>query len=233
MDRAPLTEALHMGLITRSGISFCEVSDRLLFLDLYADRYFLIAEDAERSLREVIGGCCFGPEQRQALGGLLRAGVLLETNDDRVPQCFESPSAPTTSLLDGGARPARLRERLNALSMLSVARVQLRFVALHVILGRLEASKSSQPDSASYSSQRLQEVADAFEWTSRMIRSHDQCLARSLAATRRLTVLGVPAELVIGVRLRPFAAHSWAQVKHFLVNDHIDTVRTDTPILAI
>jgi len=221
-----------MGLITRSGVSFCEVSDRLLFLDLYADRYFLIAEDAERSLREVIGGCCFGSEQRRALGGLLRAGVLLETSDDRVPRCFESPSAPTTSLLDG-ARPARLRERLKALSMLSVARVQLRFAALHVILGRLEASKAAQPDSARFSSQRLQEVADAFEWTSRMIRSHDQCLARSLAATRRLTVLGVPAELVIGVRLRPFAAHSWAQVKHFLVNDHIDTVRTYTPILAI
>jgi len=222
-----------MGLIIRSGVSFCEVSDRLLFLDLYADRYFLIAEDAERSLREVIGGCSFGSEQRQALGGLLRAGILLETSDDRVPQCFESPSAPTTSLLDGSARPARLRECVKALSMLSVARVQLRFAALHVILGRLEASKASQPDSASYSSQRLQEVADAFEWTSRMIRSHDQCLARSLAATRRLTVLGVPAELVIGVRLRPFAAHSWTQVKHFLVNDHIDTVRTYTPILAI
>jgi hypothetical protein len=77
------------------------------------------------------------------------------------------------------------------------------------------------------------DVAVAFERTARIVRSHDQCLSRSLALARRLAALGLPADLVIGVRLRPFAAHCWVHAGEWLVNDRIDTVRTYTPILSV
>jgi hypothetical protein len=38
---------------------------------------------------------------------------------------------------------------------------------------------------------------------------------------------------VIGVKLRPFAAHSWVQSGPWLVNDRIDMIRAYTPIMAV
>jgi Transglutaminase-like superfamily len=48
-----------------------------------------------------------------------------------------------------------------------------------------------------------------------------------------LLELGVWPTVVLAVRTQPFAAHSWAQHEHWLVNDRIDHVRKFTPILGI
>jgi hypothetical protein len=75
----------------------------------------------------------------------------------------------------------------------------------------------------------LARVAAAFDASARLTRSHDQCLARSAAAATRLAMLGIGVDLVIGVRVRPFAAHCWIQTNAWLVNDRHDTVRAYAP----
>lgn len=61
----------------------------------------------------------------------------------------------------------------------------------------------------------------------------DQCLVRSFALALALRRLEITCNLVIGVKVHPFAAHSWVQSGSVLLNDRIDTVRDFTPILVI
>jgi len=44
---------------------------------------------------------------------------------------------------------------------------------------------------------------------------------------------GLAADLVVGVRLNPFAAHSWVQAGSHVLNDRMDSVRTYTPVLVL
>lgn len=63
--------------------------------------------------------------------------------------------------------------------------------------------------------------------------SHDACLRDSLTLVRYLAAEQLHARWVIGVRSRPFAAHSWVQVGHLVLNDLHETVRGYTPILVV
>lgn len=217
-----------MGYALRHGVSFCDVGDRLVFLDIVTDRYFMLGEEAEAAFRAIrAGNCEFGPVH----AALKRSNVLVETISNGVPEPCALARVPMASLLDEANVEPSVEERLRALLLLATARAQLRRKPLHVLLGGLANAKmrTGIPRPA----QSLSAVSAAFEWTARMMRSHDQCLARSLSITRRAIDLGVSATLVIGVRLRPFAAHSWAQMDGGLINDRHDNVRTYTPILAI
>lgn len=220
-----------MGHALRTGISFCEVSDRLLFLDLVADRYFCLGDSMERAFRSVIA--CEKVDEREALTGLVRSGILVETAEERLPQAFRRESRPGASLLDTPARSVGIGHKLAAISALATTHLSLRLGGLHRTLNKLAHAKLMPGGTSRDASRSLHDVATAFEWTARIVRSHDQCLPRSIAVARRLAALGLAADLVIGVRLRPFAAHCWVEVDGRLVNDRLDTVRTYTPILSV
>lgn len=63
--------------------------------------------------------------------------------------------------------------------------------------------------------------------------THDRCLHDSLALIHFLTTRGLIAQWVIGVRLRPFGAHSWVQRGSVVLNDQPDHVRAYEPILVV
>lgn len=222
-----------MGHVLRLGISFCEVSERLLFLDVVADRYFCLGEKAERAFRALVDRRDLDLEMCRILAGLVESGILVKTADNRLPTVFHLNCTPSASLLDAPARRVGVGHLLAAMSTLAVARLSLRFGDLHAALQRLAEAKSAPGTVPQTVPQPIYDVAAAFEWTARVVRSHDQCLSRSIAVARRIAALGLPADLVIGVRLRPFAAHCWVQAGGWLVNDRIDTIRTYTPILSV
>jgi Transglutaminase-like superfamily len=222
-----------VGLALRTGISFCDVSDRLLFLDVVADRYFCLGKSAEHAFRTMTRRHELNSQEMRALAGLLRSGILVETTGASVPSPFSPIGNPTASLLDLSLPHADLGQVAAALSALVATRLFLRFGRLQSVLHKLAAAKPPSTAMAPIVPEAMQAVAVAFERTARMVRSHDQCLPRSVALARRLAALGLSADLIIGVRLRPFAAHSWVQAGTWLVNDRIDTVRTYTPILSV
>jgi hypothetical protein len=120
-----------------------------------------------------------------------------------------------------------------ALRDLAATHFDLRFRSLNAVLCSLARQKSRaicQPATAPGSAQA---VAGAFDWSACLVRSHDRCLPRSIAVARRLAKLGIAADLVNGVSLYPFAAHSWVQCGTALVNDRPDGVRHFMPILSI
>lgn len=220
-----------MGFALRSGVSFCEVGDRLLFLDVPADRYFCLSESAEREFQLLLKTGALISDG--AVVRMLQTGMLVEVEGESLPLPCRAPLAPSDSLLDLQLPKPRASMQLGALQGLMAARLSVRLQPLQRVLEQLPVRKArvrlNQADRADV----MREVAAAFDWTRTMMRSHDQCLPRSLAVAQRLASLGVEADFVMGVSLNPFAAHSWVQCGASLVNDRVDAVRHFTPILCI
>lgn len=63
--------------------------------------------------------------------------------------------------------------------------------------------------------------------------AHDRCLHDSLSLTRFLARGRIFPRWVIGVKTRPFAAHSWVQAGHLVLNDVPEHVRRYTPVLVV
>ena len=222
-----------MGLMLCADISFCDVADRLMFLDLKADRYFCLGPLAEAGFRAAISGAQPAGEWEAALRPLIQCGILVPTTDDCRPSACSGSASPVKSFLDCGYAEVPIRLRMAALKDLAVAQLALKFRSLSAVLGALRLQKSRAAYHSDAMSASAQDVAAAFEWSSRIVRTHDRCLPRSIAVAQRLASLNIAAELVIGVSLYPFAAHSWVQCGTALVNDSPDGVRHFTPILTI
>ncbi|TPE62602.1 lasso peptide biosynthesis B2 protein [Sandaracinobacter neustonicus] len=222
-----------MGLMLRPGVSYCEVAGRLIFLDLEADRYFCLGRRAEAAFRAATAGLAEAGEQDDALLSLTQSGMLISTSDDSRPSACRGLEMPETSLLDDIRAGAPVSLRIAALRDLATTHFALRWRPLNVVLRRLAQQKSRAATRLSTERVTAQAVAAAFDWSSAIVRSHGRCLPRSIAVAQRLARLGISADLVVGVSLYPFAAHSWVQCSSALVNDRLDGVRHFTPILVI
>ncbi|WP_206240145.1 lasso peptide biosynthesis B2 protein [Novosphingobium terrae] len=225
-----------MGFQLRSGISFCEVSDRLLFLDVVADRYFCLQPGAEHAFRNMVSGADLDDSDARELDGMIRAGTLLQTRDHRTPTPLRGTRHASLSMLDsveGQELSVSSGAICGALIAIFIARFSLQHRRLHATLRAIDLRKIPWPRSGQVDLEAVQAAATAFEATSRFVRSHDKCLSRSIALARYLAARELPADLMIGVKLRPFAAHAWVQSGRWLVNDRIDMVRDYTPILVV
>lgn len=214
----------------RSGVSFCEVGDRLIFLDIRADRYFGLGASAEIAFRRAMAGLPVDKDDPPT-ARLIERGILV-VRAPFAPRACPAPAAASESLLDLHRPRVAIHSLLGACGALAAARVTLRWTGLVSTLDHVRARRERQP-AVTGASDRLPEVAAAFDQSARLMRSHDQCLARSIAIMHRLASFGAAAELVIGVRLRPFAAHCWVQQGALLISDRVDQVRSYTPILVL
>lgn len=219
-----------MGFALRPGVSFCDVSGRLVFLDVHADRYFALSPAHEQTFRQLLDL----PDQAGRLAeGCPVPGLLVETDTPTALRPVTLHRVADASLLDDPNPSGRVFHLVGALAHIRRARHILRHGGLHHVLDDLARAKAAATPGSMPDPDRLRGMATAFEMTARLVRSHDQCLPRSIALARRCLAVGLPVDLVIGVKLRPFSAHCWVQAGSWLVNDHIDNVRSFTPVLTI
>lgn len=66
-----------------------------------------------------------------------------------------------------------------------------------------------------------------------VLSARDRCLHDSLSLIRFLGARGLFPQWVIGVRTRPFTAHSWVQSGDLVLNDQHEHVRAFHPILVV
>lgn len=76
-------------------------------------------------------------------------------------------------------------------------------------------------------------VISAFEHARLIRTAADRCLPRSIAMALRLARYGYRADVVLGVKLAPFAAHCWVQCGDEVLNDSLEEVQRYVPILVI
>ncbi|MFT7773085.1 lasso peptide biosynthesis B2 protein [Roseateles sp.] len=116
-----------------------------------------------------------------------------------------------------------------------ITRSWLKRHSLAVIAGKIGQLRRLQP--AEVASNRPTDLRLAASWYLRMrplvITSHDKCLHDSLTLVRFLATERLYPQWVVGVRTRPFAAHSWVQSDSLVLNDAHEYVRGFTPILIV
>ena len=106
---------------------------------------------------------------------------------------------------------------------------------LSAIVERIVDLRASSPAVAEHAHQDRLQSAVAWYLRTRPLLStaHEQCLKDSLTLIRFLASERLYPQWVIGVRTRPFAAHSWVQEGSLVLNDVHETVRRYTPILVV
>lgn len=218
-----------MGYMLRPGLTYCETSGRLVFLDAAADRYFCLSADAESTFRDLAAGRLAAVLPAALLG----TGLLVETPLPNVPLPCVHRTPPGASMLDAGTASGSMVLLATAMIRLHMVQRALRRDRLGRLLERLRTAKSMLDDTAQAPIALLQRLACDFERTARLTRSHDQCLSRSITLAQIAFARALRVDLVIGVRLHPFAAHSWVQAGESLLNDRVDSARTFTPILVL
>lgn len=205
-----------MHCIDPDRCAWCEIDGSLIVLDIVADRYFRLTEARSREAIDALGGP--GPGSGGQPSGLAR------------PPEWMLPVRQSPAVSEG---PFRLSDVAHALWV--QRRVERRLAAfpfsqvlfeLHQVIAARRARETGSCDAAN-------RIIRAFEH-SRLLRSAaDRCLPRSIAMALCLAARGVTAQLVIGVKLAPFGAHSWVQWRDEVLNDQVEEVLRYRPILII
>ena len=224
--------AFTMFYALRDGVTFCETGGRFLFLDVPRDRYFCLGQRLEVAFRDFLN-VDEEIDRRRAPAILIEQGLLIPAEEKAEIRPAPAPAEVSGSILDeisGAASGMRLV--FMAATALQSARRSLRRRGLASTLDKLAALRRA-PVRQPGGEQRLAKTVAAFEQINLLFSPLDQCLPRSIALAETLWQAGVEAKFVIGVRARPFLAHSWVQCGPIAANERVDIVRTFTPILVI
>lgn len=199
------------------------MGDVFVFLDLRADRYFLLHGDAARRFERFLAGTLSAAD----------ADWLSERRIISPAFAAQEParSAPTvrSSIFDVEMPAACLRDTAAAIGAQIRARYELRSRSLGRIIKSIDhpeiLSRTLAPEG-------YRAAAAAFRRARHFFPAIDECLPRGIAMKRLLCRQRREAALVIGVTL-PFSAHCWVQAGDVVLTDPIDVVLPFEPILVV
>lgn len=234
------------GLRLATHVRACRIDDQVILLDLRRGKYIGVAGPQLRSLaNEVEGWPGFSPRPQDhaltpaidgASGPLLSQGLLTRhratpSTDGSVPEA--TASLDFQSLHERSSDSTRRVCRF--VYSTTIAAFWLRCRSLHAIATAVAARRDrTRTSPTSTSIELLCQTATAYERLRPFVyTSQDKCLRDSLALTSFLQREGLVAHWVIGVKTRPFGAHSWVQSDTMVLNDQHDHVRQFTPILVV
>ncbi|MBL8304867.1 MAG: lasso peptide biosynthesis B2 protein [Ideonella sp.] len=223
----------------------CEVDGQVILLDLLADRYLGIPQRS--GLAQAIDGWPGNPVVDSGTTGqrdldgvaatLARRGLLVDapTGTPHTVRPIASPSRSLDALATTG--DVHVGPGLFGRFLLSAVTTgwTLRHRSLLDISASLDAARGAAgARGADKVSGELTTLVAVYEHLRPLVfTARDNCLYDSLALHRFLALNGVDATWVIGVRVRPFGAHSWLQVGDTVLNDQRDHVLQFRPILVV
>jgi hypothetical protein len=233
-----------LSLCLAPHVRACDVGGQVILLDLRHNRYLGIGGPASPSLAGHVRGWPEGtagsgnasPTAAQPLiDRFLHQGLLTV---GETPMSHASVMEATSSIdaePAGGHAPLHAMQVLRFLRAAAKAALWLRWRSLDTIVAsvakrharvRRHAHRRSRPATLALAStyERLRPLA---------LSAEDQCLRDSLALMNFLSAEGASAQWVIGVKARPFGAHSWVQLGPTVLNDQHEHVRRFTPILVV
>ena len=225
----------------------CHVDGQVILLDLRRNQYVGVGGRHMRALEEQVKDWPVMPvssvadadaaatgalKQRLLTQGLLTSHPSKRRNDSAVEEAtstLDFEGVPTHSIVN-----ARRIGRF--LQSVAVTSLRLRFRSLHGIEKTLTARRARHQaalaDGASreavFSVAAVYDTLRPFALTAR-----DKCLQDSLALIDFMASERLFPRWVIGVKTRPFAAHSWVQCGGAVLNDQHEHVRRFRPILVV
>lgn len=211
----------------RDNLSCCICGDRVIFLDLAADRYFCLAAPLDHAMKTWLAGAATDREE----GALLDRGILAKAQD-------AVPVPRSASVLSAKADlPAGLSVRgtdaVRAAATQVAVAIGLRLRPLREMVGACTKAASAAVLPPEPIETRARLIVACMERSAFYLGSTNRCLTRALATIKMCRRQGVPAKLVFGVRVDPFAAHAWVQFHDRVVVGDFEQVRLFTPILSV
>jgi hypothetical protein len=167
---------------------------------------------------------------------LTEAGILARADGRPVASPTAIPAQPLSSAADEQDESAPLRwHHVTSMVRASAwARYALRARSLLAVAQALQQARGrTGPRDIEQQVSRVLELTHAF----RALRpffygARDRCLLHALTLTHFLALYGLYPAWVIGVRTRPWGAHSWVQWGSLLLDGRPDDVYEYTPILV-
>ena len=217
----------------RDGIGFARFEGRTIVLDVAADRYWQIGEDAGLALEAIATGRV-GVIDERALSRLITRGFVVPAGDEPVRPspngCMPSPadSALERSILAG--RP-NWTTACEVMALTLLARIALRARPLKTVLDRLSARRDGGRPKRPVPA--LEMLAQQFGQVRRLLPFRPLCLPDSIAFLWFAARRGHAPRLVFGVEAFPFTAHCWVQDGIMVLTDARDHARQFKPILVI
>ncbi|WP_049781719.1 lasso peptide biosynthesis B2 protein [Asticcacaulis excentricus] len=235
MAASPQTETVHppAGYALAEGLSYCFVDGRVVFFDRSQNRYFASTSTGASALSRLLEGEALTCEDAMEIEALARNGVLRPQPRQGVIPPPTGYNLPTQSAPLSDA-PSIAPYRARVLGTRLLVGLALRVLPLHTnllwLIHRKRRAKR-RPDTGTDSD--LHALLGCFGGSRHLLSMNDQCLPTSLALCHFLLSYGHTADVVIGVRLRPFAAHAWVQRGEVLLSDTLENVRPFTPVAVI
>lgn len=204
-----------MNIPAGQKIAWVIVCDQFIFLDIEKDRYFRLTEPAN-------------------------ACALLQAAARGTPDWSQPPEFPRPADWQRATKSAfPLRDGRFSISGIAAAmwlekRIANRLAqtgfeqTLLWVRTILDCARSNEPMAG-----EALGIASDFQRAHLLKSAAGKCLIQSLAMAVRCASTKVSANVVIGVRANPFAAHCWCQIKDMVLNDTLEEVRRFTPILVI
>ncbi|UYY57175.1 lasso peptide biosynthesis B2 protein [Sphingomonas sp. S2-65] len=215
-----------MSIVLRSGLSWCTPAGQTVFLDLTRDRYFCLSETPDALFRRWAAGEALAPPEQ----AMLVANGVAEMGEGDPPAPAEHVPATRDHAVSNGSRRSVPEVTAAIIGQLG-ARRWLRRLPLSTVVARLAQTPGVEVGARDETC--LRKIAGAFVASAMVVRAADQCLPRAIAAQRLCRRQGQDAALIFGVRLDPFAAHSWVQAGDAVVVGDLEQVRLYTPILVV
>jgi hypothetical protein len=213
----------------RQDVYCCNANNRFVFLDLRKDRYFCLPKRAEDAFQSALDSA--SEIDLEALRPLMSAGALVRTESPARLLLLTSSEPASTSLPRAQSLQTSPLHLALALHSHLEAGLALKFFPLKKVVADIRF-RSAHHGSAQRAAIDLSELVAGFSATKRLIPAKDQCLSYAIALIFYLRHFRLYPNLVLGVRMNPFAAHAWVQSDGVVLNDDLETVRLYTPILT-
>jgi len=225
----------------------CALADAAVLLDLRSDRYHGLTRRQSTALSLMVRGWPEVPNDTSASADVLNAEALahelarqgLLTQDNALGKSARAVVLPRVEeqlhVWDGADWSAIRAANWCAFALAwARATLELRLRSLAHTVARIECRKAARRMRSPFDPAKTRELLHAFRalrpW---FYTAFDRCLLDSLVLIEFLALHGQFPTWVIAVRTGPFAAHSWVQHEHYVLNGGPTYVRAFTPILAI
>ena len=239
-----------MEYVVADHIYTCATESGVVVLDARCGKYSFIPGDRARSVEGVVQGWpALPPAETVAadplvpsslLSSLIGGGMVMRRADRNSALGERAVLLPAQeALLDALAvaeePEVHWRDVLRFTLSVTYAKVMLKCRPFDTLLTDLRRRKDRLPTGGlTRSVTKIRECVQTFRWLRPFAYAEtDACLFDSVALTDFLLRQGVAADFFIGVRIRPFVAHSWVQAHRFALNELPEYLSSYTRILSI
>lgn len=234
-------------LVLAPHVRACASDGQVILLDLRNSRFLGVGGAQSSALADRVQGwprsqrrvpdCATAAVTNQLAASLLARGLLTDTSSKQSPHAtVEEATASLDSDQDAPKSGIGARRLARFLRSAAVTSLWMRCRSLQAIATAVQARRDRLQVSASASSSlaAVRTGTAAYERLRPFVfTAHKNCLHDSLALIGFLASEGVFPRWVIGVKTRPFGAHSWVQMGATVLNDQHETVRQFRPILVV